>query len=367
MFLVFGIILHGLLHFFGFARLWHILNPGNFTEHTLFFIPVSVQKSLGIFWLCAMLLFLLTAAALRQGRRYWMILAVAAMLVSQALIVIYWKDAKAGTVANLVLCIPLVIAFGNWRFDQAVEAEIKRMRHVGNTAMSINSKIEVSIKQVPECVQQWLNASGGSGGHAIRTVKLKQEGLMRMEPYGKWMATSAVQYFDLKDPAFIWKAKVHMNNMIWYSGRDKLENGSGNMLIKLYALLPIVNSSGPEIDQGNLLRFLGELCWFPSAGRSSYISWEDAGDKNARAILRYGNATVSGIFSFNANGNISGFRAKRYMTINGRTTLEDWCVTCTAWQKMNGFIIPVKGEVTWKLKTGDFTYYKWKINEISYT
>jgi hypothetical protein len=52
---------------------------------------------------------------------------------------------------------------------------------------------------------------------------------------------------------------------------------------------------------------------------------------------------------------------------NGKTkTLEDWYVPCTEWEVINGFKIPVKGEVIWSLKSGNFSYYKWGITEISY-
>lgn len=365
-FLVTGIIFHGLLHFFGFARLWHIMKAKNFTESTLFLIPESVQKPLGLVWLGAMVLFLFAATAMMRGRSYWMILAAAAVLVSQTLIVIYWQDAKAGSLANVLLCVPLAIAFGSRRFDKSVAEEIVNLTLAGNKVTGNDSIIGALVKEMPECVQQWLNVSGANGQNSVHAVHLKQEGSMRTRPDGKWMPTAAEQYFDLKDPAFVWKAKVYMNNMIWYAGRDKLKHGCGNMLIKLYGLVPIVNSTGPGIDQGTLLRFLGELCWFPTAAINPYISWEAAGAMKAKATFRYGKTTVSGIFSFNPDGNISGFRARRYMTLNGRTTLEDWYVACKEWQKLNGFRIPVTGEVTWQLKSGDFTYYKWNITEINY-
>ncbi len=46
--------------------------------------------------------------------------------------------------------------------------------------------------------------------------------------------------------------------------------------------------------------------------------------------------------------------------------LEKWIVTTKETGALNGIKIPVKSEVTWKIKTGDFIGYKLEITEIEY-
>lgn len=46
--------------------------------------------------------------------------------------------------------------------------------------------------------------------------------------------------------------------------------------------------------------------------------------------------------------------------------LEKWEVVTTKHGLMNGIKIPVNSEVTWKLNSGDFTWYKLEITEIEY-
>jgi hypothetical protein len=36
------------------------------------------------------------------------------------------------------------------------------------------------------------------------------------------------------------------------------------------------------------------------------------------------------------------------------------------WTEFNGIRVPSKGDVIWKLKDGDFNYYKWEIEAIEY-
>ena len=58
--------------------------------------------------------------------------------------------------------------------------------------------------------------------------------------------------------------------------------------------------------------------------------------------------------------------AGRYMGSGDAATLEHWYIPASEWREMNGVRIPVKGEVIWKLKDGDFSYYQWEITEVEY-
>jgi hypothetical protein len=360
--LLFG--LHGLIHFIGFARFWNIFELKGFMGHALFVIPGYAHKPLGLLWLACMLLFFLTAARVMSDS-YWWAIAIIAILISQTLIIICWKDAKAGTFINLLVLMLAVVNFADWSFNRFVQSEVKEIINEGNPAFS-DIMTSASIKDLPECVQNWLIASGTVGKKIVKSVRLKQKGEMRTDPDGKWMPADAEQFFSINDPAFIWQVKVKMNTAIWYVGRDKFKDGSGSMLIKLFSLIPIVNGSGREIDQGSLLRFMGEMCWFPSAAISPYIKWESINKNNAKATMRVGSTEASGIFRFDSNGNVLSFSAKRYMADSKSATLEDWYVPCNEWKVLSGIKIPVKGEVIWGLKSGNFSYYKWEITEINY-
>jgi hypothetical protein len=48
------------------------------------------------------------------------------------------------------------------------------------------------------------------------------------------------------------------------------------------------------------------------------------------------------------------------------STLENWYMPVSEWTEFNGIRVPSKGDVIWKLKDGDFNYYKWEIEAIEY-
>lgn len=52
---------------------------------------------------------------------------------------------------------------------------------------------------------------------------------------------------------------------LWIDARDKVFAGEGRMTVKLASTITIADASGPELDQGALVRLLGEMVWFPTS------------------------------------------------------------------------------------------------------
>lgn len=359
------ILVHGLIHLIGFVKGFNLAEIPAFSGKTLFPVSRAGTQVLALFWLLTCLLFLLSATGLLFHREWWWLPAVMAIVLSQLLVIIYWPDARAGTIANIILLPFVIIAGAGQSFNSMVNNEVKAIGfyHAGNVHDTIRAE---SIERLPYCVQKWLLRSGVVGKENVHTLYLKQKGAMCTKPGGKWMPTGAEQYFNTDQPAFVWKARVQMMPGLVLAGRDKFLDGKGNMLIKAGALLPIVNASGEKTDQGTMLRYLGEMCWFPSAALSPYIKWEELGATEARATMAYKGMRVSGIYRFTPDGDFASFSAQRYMDDKGKISLENWYIPASEWKEMDGIRIPVKGVVTWKLKTGDFDYYKWEITEIAH-
>jgi hypothetical protein len=317
-------------------------------------------------WLVACLLFICCAASFYFGKVWWWLPAVIAVILSQALVIIYWKDAKWGTVANLIILIGVIVGYAHSNFQVMVTSEVHKM-------YSSVSKRETAFitgdmpDKLPAPVKRWLTNSGIVGKREVQTLRLKQKGLMRSKPTQKrWSPMKAEQYFVIDGPSFIWKATMDLMPWISITARDKYFDGKGEIKISILSLIPIANSSGHQVDQGTLQRYLAEICWFPSAALSPYIKWDSIDDTSARATLTYKGISGVAIFHFNENGEITSCNADRYMSSGKSVSLEKWEVRSTEYGVMGGIRIPVKSEVTWKLKGGDFTWLKLEITEIDY-
>jgi len=267
----------------------------------------------------------------------------------------------------IVVLLALFIAgsfIAKFLFNQNVEKEIEEFFSKVENKDEIVTKTDIS--ELPQNVQKWLEYSGIIGKEKITVVRLKQKADMRLEKDKPWMPVQAEQYFTLDEPGFIWKANIKAAPLIHITGRDKYENGKGNMLIKVLSIFTVADSQGKEIDQGTLLRYLAETMWFPTAALNEYLTWEEIDADNAKATMTYGEIMASGIFTFNDRGEVINFEAERYGEFDGETRLETWSIPVRDYKEFEGIRIPTKGAVTWKLDTGDFNWFNFEVTEVEY-
>lgn len=177
------------------------------------------------------------------------------------------------------------------------------------------------------------------------------------------MPAQAEQYFSVNPPGFVWSVDVTMARVLPIVGRDRYVEGRAQMLIKAASLLNVVDAAGERIDQGTLLRYLGEIVWFPSAALSDTIVWKPL---DAQATMSYAGVTAAAVFGFDALGRFADLSARRYMGDGPNSKLEDWNVVAQNWRVMKGVEIPVTGVVQWRLDSGVFEYYRWEILDIDY-
>ena len=348
----FLLISHGLIHLMGFAKAFKLAEMAQLVQ------PIS--KNAGLFWLAVTVLFLAAGAFFIFKNENWWMLALPAALISQTLIFMNWGDAKFGTIANLLVLVVGVVAFAGWNFDKMADRELKTM--LKNNPISEKKVLTKDmILGLPPVVQKWLEHSKAIGKDIAQAAHLTQTGQMRTAPDGKWLDVTAEQFNTLNEPAFIWKAKVEVFPLIFMHARDKYTGGRGNMLVKIAAIFPVADASGAEINQGSMLRFLSEMCWFPTAILNKNIVWETVDSTSARATMSFGGVTGSGVFYFNSDGDLVRFEAKRFYARKEGATLEDWEIVVKNWRDFHDIRLASDCEVHWKLKTGDYLWLKLEI------
>lgn len=254
---------------------------------------------------------------------------------------------------------------GALAFNRMADAEMERLLAVkANASRPITAH---DLAPLPAPVQRWLRQAQVMGKRPIQAVRLTQRARLRLNPEQNWMAAEAQQTFCVDNPGFVWKVNIQMNPLLKIVGRDKYVEGRGEMLIKLLGLIPVAEAQGPEIDQGTMLRFLAEMVWFPTAALSSYLSWEEVSENQARATMTYGGQSVSGVFTFTDEGYVQSFSAQRYMESNGQYSLEEWLVKAVEHKDFGGIVIPYKAQVVWNLDTGPFHWFSCELESVEYS
>jgi len=269
-----------------------------------------------------------------------------------------------GILVLLVVLFIILSAAASLLFEQKANDEARGLFE--ETELSEDIITPEDLEGLPFPVQKWLDNSQVIGKERIAAVRLQQKGLLKTAPDKAWMPFYAEQYFSTDKPGFVWKAKIKAAPFFHIAGRDKYKDGKGNMQIKVLSLFTAADSSGKEIDQGTMVRYLAEMMWFPSAALNDYIRWEGIDERSARAVMSYGDVSASIEFFFDENGDINRFSAQRYGEFDGQYSLETWSGSVGAFKIMDGVRVPSQGNVTWELETGDFTWLEWEITTIEY-
>jgi hypothetical protein len=101
----FILLIHGLVHFMGFAKAFCYDNITQLTK--------NISKPSGVFWFLTADLFIIATALFLLKKDIWIVVTVIAAIISQILISIAWKDAKSRTIANILIL--LFVSYSLWK------------------------------------------------------------------------------------------------------------------------------------------------------------------------------------------------------------------------------------------------------------
>jgi hypothetical protein len=323
------------------------------------------SRAFAVHWLLACLMLLVAAMLHAQSNRDWYQAALAGLVLSQVLILFVWRDAKFGTIANVLVLLPVLLGAAQARFSIGCERESVAL--MSESRAVSRGKVQLpDLARLPPPVQRWLDRAGVIGRPLVSTVRLRQQGEIRVEPGGAWLPATAEQYFSVASPGYVWRVETRMFSVLPVVGRDEYRAGTGSMLIKAAALIRLVDAKGAKIDSGAMQRFLGEMVWFPSAALGLNVTWSVIDARTARATLADHGRSVDVDLEFDDIGRVTAIRAQRFMGGGTQAMLTPWEVSCTAWKRFAGVEVPVVGEVGWRLSTGYFSYYRWRILDVEY-
>ncbi len=352
-----AIILHGLIHLMGFAKAFRLAEMNQLTRF--------ISKPIGTVWLITSLLLVSGGILYLLKNPYSWLLMGSGLIVSQLLIVFFWHDAKIGTIANLIL-LPLVLtSFGVWNFERKVTRAVDSQKMNRQEPELVD---ESAIRSLPSMVQFWLYHTGVLGKPKVWNALIIQSGEMKSSPDGKWSQFAARHWASFEKPGFVWHARMEAGLGIHAAVLDQYLEGKGSMLVKMQSLIELDEVVGAEIDEGAMQRYLAEMVWTPSFALSPYIRWEQLDNVRAKATMKFQEIESSVTFTFNARGLIIQCEADRYYYENGKSRKESWVVNIdeSGYKNFNGILIPAAASITWKLKTGDYTWFKVEIMDIQF-
>jgi hypothetical protein len=270
-----------------------------------------------------------------------------------------------GIAGAVALATAAAVTAGRLALDRRIEQEIADLFARSSDARP-SVVADAELAALPEPVQRWLRRAGVVGRERPVTVRLKQVGEFRQRPDAAWMPFTAEQYYTTDPPGFVWAATMRAAPLLTLAGRDRYVDGRGALDFRLLSLVPVAHASGPELDQGVLLRYLNETMWFPAAALSPAIVWEGIDATSARATISHGGVSATATFVFDQAGDLVDMTAERYALEGDRFVLQPWSTPISDYGRFDGIRVPVAAEGVWRRPTGDFAYIRLRVTALEY-
>lgn len=280
-----------------------------------------------------------------------------------------WLKTIALIVVALVACVTLAAMYGSFRWRSGTD-KLRARLDAGRLPITPTAYNAREIEGLPAPVRRYFRAVLEDGQPMIASIKIAHAGQFSLgETEPKWVPFTSDQAVVTRRPGFDWDARIRMAPGIYTFVHDAYAAGEGILHAALFGLVTVANLRGtPEVAQGELMRFLAEAAWYPTALLPSQgVRWDAVDDVSAKATLRDGDVAVSLLFNFNDAGLIDSVRAEaRGRVVNGAVVPTSWEGRMWRYEVRDGMRIPLEAEVAWQLPEGPLPYWHGRITEIAY-
>ncbi len=226
------------------------------------------------------------------------------------------------------------------------------------------------LESLPEPVQRFFRQVLSDGQPPIESVYLEQSGLFNMgEEDDNWKSFSAVQHVVTDKPGFDWEAKVAVAPGLSARVHDTYIREEGSLHVSLLGLITVADMGGSDgISEGEFLRYFAEAAWYPTAllpGRN--VRWQGVDDTSAIAYMTDGHLTAQLLFRFGEDGLIESVYAEvRGRTVGDEVVPTPWEGRWSRYERHEGILVPMAGEVSWILPEGEKLYWQGEIRKIEF-
>jgi hypothetical protein len=224
------------------------------------------------------------------------------------------------------------------------------------------------LQGLPAPVIRYFQFALTPGQPLIHRARIEHRGTFRSGLDAAWSPFHSVQHITVNPAGFIWDAKIQMAPLVSVRVRDNYVGGRAGMHASVAGLIPVVSGEGtPHLASGALHRYLLESAWFPTALLPSQgVRWEPIDDSSARATLTDSGFTLSMVVHFGGQGEIVRVEANRMRDMDGVGVPTPFVGRVHQYERIDGMMIPIRGEVEWILPEGRWNFWRGRITEASY-
>lgn len=259
------------------------------------------------------------------------------------------------TIILILIALPLILVGLGWIMAGRFSREVDGLRRIVLTPALAGS----AFRQAGPLERLAVDAPA-----AAVAVRLTQTGQMRLGPDEPWREFSATHLAAIDKVGFVWDATFSMGPLVSARVIDAYAGQKGRLAVRLFGALPVGDEAGPDVDQGEALRYLAEIPWTLSALRAN-SALSSRADGDAVILTATGGAQVR--LDFDEQGRVLDVTAPaRPRRTDGVVVPTPWGGRFAEWDMVDGILMPRRGEVWWDLPEGRFVYWRGSIIGASY-
>lgn len=327
-----------------------------------------------VLWVVAGLGFVAAGALVLAGWRGWWIAAAPTLMLSQALIISAFRDAKLGTIVNVVVLIPLALAAADLRpgsLRSRYTHDVLRERgRAGALAAGVAAPVtESDLAALPAPAQTWLRRAGVVGRPRVRSFAARLRTEFRTGRDAPFMP-AVVEQYDLFAPAAASRLffMTAYRAGVPFDAFHRYADGAATMQVRVAGLFPVVDAAGPEMTRSETVTLLNDLCLLaPAAVIDAPIRWRTVDSHHVEATYTNAGQTVSAVLAFDDAGDLADFVSRDRAQSDGKTShLYPWSTPVRAIRQLNGVRVAAEAEALWHEPGGSWSYGRFVVERLAY-
>jgi hypothetical protein len=275
-----------------------------------------------------------------------------------------WLKLLAGALSLVAIVLAAAALYGTARWDAGTR-ELRARLEAARQPVRPARYDARELHGLPAPVQRYFRAALKEGQPMVAAVRMEHAGTFNMSETGEqWQPFTSTQHAVTRRPGFDWDGRIAMLPGLPVRVHDAYIAGEGLLHATLLGLFTLADLRGTrEMAEGELMRFLAEAPWYPTALLPSQgVRWEGVDDASAKATLEDGENVVTLLFRFDEEGLITSVRAEaRGRTVQGAIVPTPWEGRWWNYEVRDGMRVPLEGEVAWLLPGGAKPYWRGRI------
>jgi hypothetical protein len=263
-----------------------------------------------------------------------------------------WLVGLGWAFAALVVAVFALAAWGQWRWTIATRNLVDRLTAARVPPLVARYDAR-ELAGLPAPVQRYFRAVLKDGQSVVTTATVDHVGRFNLSASGEqWRPFTSHQAVTTRRPGLVWNGWIASRPGLAVLVHDAYLVGDGVLnpaVLGLFALGGGGSADHDTLARGELIRYLAEAAWYPTALLPSQgVRWAAVDNRSADATLVDGRLRITMRFRFDAEGLIESARAEeRGALIANRIVMTPWEGRWSDYQWRDGMRVPLTGEAAW--------------------